>query len=395
MKLTFAQRVQRPDFQGEFVKTMLVAAASPNIISFAGGLPNPVSFPVKEMEAACTKVLEENGVSALQYSTTQGYKPLREFIAKRYEKIGAKVEADDILITNGSQQALDIIGAVLLDEGDDILLERPSYLAALQMFHLYGPKVHTVELCEGGIDCDELKSILDKVSPKFFYAIPNFQNPTGLTYSAACREKTAAILKGTNTIFIEDNPYGELRFRGENQKSMQAYLGSQCMMLGTFSKTVSPGIRIGWICCRIPELMQKMLEYKQMVDLHTNVFCQMVLAQYLKDNDLDVHMEKIKALYQAQADAMMSCMDKYLPAEVTYTKPEGGMFIWATLPAGCTAVELANRAAKAGVAIAAGDPFYEKDRNVRTLRLNYSNCTPARIDEGMQILGRIIREMQK
>ncbi|MDO5111221.1 MAG: PLP-dependent aminotransferase family protein [Clostridia bacterium] len=395
MQFQISDRMTKPDFQGEFVDAILKAAASPDLISFGGGLPNPISFPIHEMEDAVAKVLEKNGVQALQYSTTAGYAPLREYIAKRYARIGVEATADEIIITNGSQQALDMFAAVMLNPGDPILLERPSYLAALQTFHLYDPTVHTVELTEAGCNCDELADILQNVKPVFFYAIPNFQNPTGLTYSVATRERAAELMKKSNTLMIEDNPYGELRFRGEGGYSFAHYLGEQCCMMGTFSKTVSPGMRIGWVCCKNKALRDKLMAYKQVMDLHTNIFCQMVLAQYLADNDLDEHMEKIKKLYQHQADVMMAAMDKYLPEGTTYTKPEGGMFIWATMPEGVKAVDVGNVAIKKGLLVVAGDPFYEKDRGVRTMRLNYSNSTEAQIDAGMKILGDAIRELQK
>lgn len=393
MQIQISQRMQRPDFQGEFVDAMLKAATAPDLISFGGGLPNPISFPVKEMEEATQKVLRENGVRALQYSSTAGYEPLRAFIAKRYEKAGAEVSAEDIIVTNGSQQALDMLAAVMIDPGDEILLERPSYLAALQTFHLYEPKVLTVELTEEGVNCGELEAILGAHKPKFFYAIPNFQNPTGLTYTPAVREKAAALIQKTDMLLVEDNPYGELRFRGEGGKSFGHYLGEQACMLGTFSKTVTPGMRIGWIVCKYKPLMEKLMAYKQIMDLHTNIFCQMVLAQYLADNDLDEHMQKIKALYQHQAEVMMACMDKYLPAEVSYTKPDGGMFIWATMPEGVSALDVQNAAVKKGVLVTAGDPFYEVDRGVRTMRLNYSNSTDEKLEKGMQVLGEVIREL--
>ncbi len=395
MQIQISARMQKPDFQGEFVDAMLKAATAPDLISFGGGLPNPISFPVADMEKAVAKVLAENGVRALQYSTTAGYEPLRSFIAERYKKLGADISADEIIITNGSQQALDMFAAVLIDPGDEILLERPSYLAALQTFHLYDPKVLTVELTDAGANCDELASILKAHKPKFFYAIPNFQNPTGLTYSRETREKVAELVKKSDMLLLEDNPYGELRFRGEGGYSFSHYLGEQCCMMGTFSKTVSPGMRIGWIACKNKALMEKLMAYKQIMDLHTNIFCQMVLAQYLQDNDLDAHMTKIKDLYQHQSEVMMACMEKYLPAEVSYTKPEGGMFIWATMPEGVSAVEVQNAALQKGVLVTAGDPFYEKDRGVRTMRLNYSNSTDEKLEAGMKILGEVIRSLMK
>ncbi|MBQ5442765.1 MAG: PLP-dependent aminotransferase family protein, partial [Oscillospiraceae bacterium] len=241
MELKLSKKITKPDFQGEFTASILAAAASPDIISFAGGLPNPVSFPVEEMDAAVHKVMQEKGAVALQYSNTQGYQPLRAWIAKRYEVLGVNdVVADDIIITNGSQQALEMVGAALIDPGDKILVENPTYLVALQSFHLFDPEVIPVQINPDGIDCDKLQAAIDaNPEAKFIYVIPNFQNPTGLTYSKAVRERAAEIFKSSNLLVLEDNPYSELRFAGESGKSFGAYLGEQCCMFGTFSKIVS------------------------------------------------------------------------------------------------------------------------------------------------------------
>ena len=394
MQFKLSERITKPDFQGEFTSSILKAGASPDIISFAGGLPNPASFPVKEMERAVQKVLENNGVAALQYSTTEGYEPLRAFIAKRYEKMGVMdVKPCDIIITNGSQQALDMLSAVMLDPGDEVVVENPTYLAALQSFHLYGPRVLPVELRADGINCAELAAALAAHQPKFMYIIPSFQNPTGLTYSPEVREKAAAIIAKSNVLLIEDNPYSELRFTGDGGYSFGRYLGEQCCMLGTFSKVVSPGMRIGWICCRNEELRRKLLAYKMTEDLHTNIFCQMVLAQYLADNDLDAHIDETKKLYKEKAEYMMACMEKYMPEGVTFTSPEGGMFMWATMPEGLRALDVYYAAIGKGVAVCPGDPFYEYDRDVRTMRINYSNSTDEKIEKGIKILGDTIRAL--
>ena len=395
MEIKLSQRILKPDFHGEFTASILAAAASPDIISFAGGLPNPVSFPIPEMEAATKKVLEENGVTALQYSSTAGWPALRQWIAKRYETMGVYgVKADDIIVTNGSQQALAMFGIAMIDPGDKILVEDPTYLVALQSFHMFDPQVLPVTINPDGIDCEKLAGTV-KANPdaKFIYVIPNFQNPTGLTYSKEVRERAAEILKKSNLLVLEDNPYSELRFSGEGGKSFGYYLGEQCCMFGTFSKIVSPGMRIGWICCRNKELRAKLLGYKSTADLHTNIFCQMVLAQYLADNDLDEHISKTKKLYKQKAEFMMECMRKYLPAGVKFTPTEGGMFLWAELPEGITALDLYRKGLEQGVAICPGDPFYETERNVRTFRVNYSNSTDEAIEKGMKILGEACKEL--
>ncbi len=395
MQFPISDRMLKPDFQGEFTAAILKAAGSPDLISFAGGLPNPDSFPVQEMEAAVKKVLDRDGVRALQYSNSEGYAPLRQFISDRYKSMGIDFSADEIIITNGSQQALDMVSATMINPGDEIVVEKPSYLAALQTFHLYDPKVLSVELTEQGINCEELEAVLNTHKPKFAYVIPNFQNPTGLTYSQAVRERAAALFKKAGILVIEDNPYGELRFRGEGGSSFTQLLGEQCAAMGTFSKIVAPGMRIGWIACKNKNLYEKLLAYKSTMDLHTNIFGQMVLAQYLLDNDLDQQIEKIKVMYKDKAEKMMDCMSKYFPEGVTYTKPEGGMFIWATMPEGLKAVDVQAAVAQKGVVVCPGDPFYEEDRGVRTMRINYSNSSDETIEKGIKILGDTIKELMK
>ena len=395
MTVHMSEKIMRPDFQGEFTASILAAAASPDLISFAGGLPNPVSFPVEAMEKATAKVLAENGVQALQYSGTQGLPALRAWIAKRYETMGVyDVAADDIIITNGSQQALAMLGVCMIDPGDKVLVENPTYLVALQSFHMFDPKIIPVQINPDGIDCEKLSEAV-KANPdaKFIYVIPNFQNPTGLSYTKEVHDKVVEILKGTDILLIEDNPYRELRFAGEATDSFGKELGEQCCMLGTFSKIVAPGMRIGWVCVRNKELKAKLLSYKSTADLHTNIFSQLVLAQYLQDNDVDAHIEKTKELYRAKANLMMDCMRKYLPEGVTFTPTEGGMFLWATLPDSITSVDLYRAALAKGVAICPGDPFYEIDRGVHTVRLNYSNSTDEIIEKGMKLLGEACAEL--
>ena len=395
MNLKLSDRITKPDFQGEFTASILAAAASPDIISFAGGLPNPVSFPVAQMEEATKKVLEENGVTALQYSSTAGWPALRQWIAKRYETMGVTgVKADDIIVTNGSQQALAMMGAVMINAGDKVIVENPTYLVALQSFHVFDPVVLPVTMNPDGIDCEELAKVVKKnPEAKFAYLIPNFQNPTGLSYSQEVHDKVVEIFKGTDILVLEDNPYRELRFAGTATDSFGKELGEQCCMLGTFSKIVTPGMRIGWICVRNKELREKLLSYKATADLHTNIFSQMVLAQYLADNDVDEHIEKTKVLYKQKSDFMVACLKKYLPEGCQLTPTEGGMFLWVTLPNGISAVELYRKALAKGVAICPGDPFYEYERNVSSFRVNYSNSTDEAIEKGIKILGEACAEM--
>ena len=392
MKVKLSKR-SKPDFQSEFLASILKANADPSIVTFAGGNPNAESFPVKAMNAAADKVLKENGVMALQYSGTQGYLPLRQFIAERYRKMNLDIDPSEIIITNGSQQALDLFSAVMIDPGDGVLVENPTYLAALQTFHLYDPEIIPVELRDDGVDVEQLEQAIREKKPQFMYLIPNFQNPTGLTYSDEVREKAAAVFRNSNVIVLEDNPYGELRFSGKAGPSFATYLGEQCVLLGTFSKIVSPGMRIGWIACKQKKIMEKMLVYKATMDLHTNMFCQMVLFQFLQDNDLDEHIEKTRLLYKHKAEHMISCIEKYFPAGCSCTRPEGGMFLWVTLPDGLKGVDVQRAAVKKGIAVCAGDPFYENEREVPHIRLNFSNGTDEVIDRGMHIVGDVIREL--
>lgn len=397
MELRLSERLRRPDFQEESLTMILEVAAAGNVISFAGGLPNPLSFPIKELEVAVQNVLEKHGTKALQYSTPEGNLSLRQAIADRYAKQGVKVSADEILITSGSQQGLEMLAAALIDDGDSVAVENPTYLAALQAFHLFNPKIHTVEMTSDGASPEELSQILAEHDPKFFYTVPDFHNPTGLTYSNAVRRAIADIMKCSYTFLVEDNPYVELRFNPEEppKVSFKNLLGEQCLLTGSFSKIISPGVRVGWIVCSNKEMWKKLVSYKQRIDMHTSTFIQMVLDEYLRNNDLDAHIAKIRDLYSHQAGTMLNALQKYFPAEASWTHPQGGMFIWATLPKGLTAIELYREAAKEGVAFVYGDAFYEKDRNVPTMRLNYTNSTDEVIEKGISILGKIIHRMMK
>lgn len=390
MKPKFAERMEH--VQKSFIREILKVTQNPEVISFAGGLPNPASFPVEEIAKATEKVLKADGKSVLQYSTTEGYLPLRQAIADRYMKrFGMKISPDEILITSGSQQALDLMGKVLLNKGDGVFLERPGYLGAIQAFSMFQPEFHTIELGKDGIDTKMLAEQVGKYSPKIFYAVTNFQNPSGLTYSRENREKVAQILKGSGTILVEDDPYGELRFMGEDTLPVKALLKEEGVLMGSFSKIVSPGMRLGWLCAG-PEIMEKLIIAKQASDLQTNFFAQRVVYQYLCDNDLDEHISKIKKMYYAQRECMFSMIQKYFPPEISCTEPEGGMFMWVTLPEGMSSVELFNMASKVNVAFVPGDPFYVGETNTNTLRLNYTNSNEKEIEEGIKRLGEVIKK---
>jgi len=392
MNIKLSKRSE-PDFQSDFLAGILSANNSPDIITFAGGNPNQDAFPLDAINAAASAVLKENGIAALQYSGTQGWLPLREHIAAKYKKQGIPMEASDIIVTNGSQQALDLFSSVMIDPGCAIAVEDPTYLAALQNFHLYSPEIVPVELKEDGIDAAALERVIRERSPRFIYLIPNYQNPTGVCYSEEARKRAADVLRGTDVMVLEDDPYGELSFYGDHGKSFGWYLGEQCCMLGTFSKTVSPGMRIGWIACREKRIRERMLTYKSAVDIHTNVFAQMVLARFLDDNDLDALVENAKALYRHRAEHMVACIEKYFPEGCSCTRPRGGMFIWVTLPEGLTGLDVRRETMKKNVAVCPGDAFFEKRRNVNFFRLNFSNASDDIIDYGMKVVGDAIKTL--
>lgn len=376
-----------------FVRSILKAASEPDVISFAGGLPNPVSFPQEELLHSMERIVKTYGSNAFQYSVTAGLPELRQYIADRYHRIfGLSLTIDNIIITTGSQQALDLIGKVLLDKGDGVIVEKPTYLAAIQAFSMQQPVFYPVNLTEEGMNPEELADALQN-PVKFIYAIPDFQNPTGLTYSAGNREHIYEIIKKHDVVLVEDDPYGELRFEGERLPYIGAGKLPNSILLGTFSKTVTPGMRIGFLISENKELLKQISVAKEASDLHTNIFAQYVIWDYLNNNDLDIHIAKITELYRKQAHAMTDAMDRYFPSTVKYTKPRGGMFLWVTLPEGVSAMSLFPKALEKKVAFVPGDPFYTDSRNSNTMRLNYTNADSETIAEGIRRLGDLLKEL--
>lgn len=377
-----------------FVRGILKAASDPSVISFAGGLPNPISFPQDELLESMERIVKTYGSNVFQYSITAGLPELRQYIADRYnKKFGLHLTIDNIVITTGSQQALDLIAKVLLDKGDGVIVEKPTYLAAIQAFSLNQPVFYPVELTEDGLNPEQLEEALQN-DVTFIYTIPDFQNPTGLTYSAENRNQVYEILKDREVVLIEDDPYGELRFDGEHLPYIGAGRLPYSILLGTFSKIVTPGMRTGFMISENTELLRNISIAKEASDLHTNIFSQYLIWDYLEHNDLDVHIAKIKDLYQKQAKAMMDAMDKYFPSTVKYTKPHGGMFLWVTLPEGISAMELFPKALEKKVAFVPGDPFYIDAHNVNTMRLNYTNADCETIEEGIRRLGALLQELK-
>ncbi len=375
-----------------FVRSILKAASDPEVTSFAGGLPNPISFPQEKLLESMERVVAEQGAKAFQYSATAGIDELRQWVADRYNhRFGTDYVADDVLITTGSQQILDLLGKVLLDKGDGVIVEKPTYLAAIQAFALNQPAFYEVELTDEGLDIDELNAALD-AGAKMIYLIPNFQNPTGLTYTAEGRRQVREALRGRNIVVVEDDPYGELRFEGESLPYIGGTNLPHGVVMGSFSKTVTPGFRMGYLLTKDHELLRNVSIAKEAADLHTNVFSQYVVYDYLTHNSLDEHLVKIRDLYGAQARAMVEAMAEYFPADVSYTVPEGGMFLWVTLPESVDTMELFDKALARNVAFVPGAPFYAEPGARSTMRLNFTNADEDTIRDGIRRLAECIRE---
>ncbi len=388
----FSQRIKNTP--SSFIREILKATQDCEIISFAGGLPNPVSFPQDELKISMNRIADKYGAKIYQYSTTLGLDSLREYISERYKKIwNMDISTENIIITTGSQQALDLIGKVFINENDNVLVEKPSYLGLLQAFCLYRANFIQTKLNNDGLDIDDLKNTLKTYKPKLAYLIPNFQNPTGLTYTLENRKKVFDAIKDEDMILVQDDPYGELRFEdgdripyiGLNQTEKNIYLGS-------FSKIVTPGMRLGYIIAD-KEIVKMLETAKQASDLHSNIFGQYLISDYLYNNDLDMHIQKIKQLYKSQANAMVGAMEEYFPGTVKFTRPKGGMFTWVALEEGKDVLNLFNKAISKKVAFVPGHPFYVKPKTVNTLRLNYTNADSETIKIGIKRLSEALKEI--
>ena len=380
-----------------FIREILKVSADPTIISFAGGLPNRDLFPIENIKAATNKVFDVVGPDVLQYSNSEGYIGLRKMIAKRYKSFySLDVPVENILITNGSQQGLDLLGKIFLNEGDSVAIEEPGYLGAIQAFGVYKADFQPVPVSDGGMDVSALKTVLKTNSPKMIYTVPNFQNPSGITYTNENRKEVADVLKGSGVYLVEDNPYAELRFSGTNKKSFMEFLPDHTILLGTVSKTIVPSFRLGWIVAP-NKVMEKLLIAKQAADLHTNYFCQRIVDQFLNDYSLDEHIEKIKTMYSSKKQTMVEAIKEYFPENIQFTDPEGGMFLWVTLPEGISSMDLFDLALKKNVAFVPGDPFYTNNTQrkdcINTFRLNYTNSDTATIKKGIKLLSECIREI--
>lgn len=371
------------------VGAILQAAADPKIISFAGGLPAPELFPVKEMKAAVDKVFEEHGQEAMQYGAAKGVTALREVIQQHVkEKEDVDSELDNVLVTTGSEQALDLVGKAFVDPGDTVLVEQPTYLCALDVFRSYGANFASVEMDEDGMKMDALEEAL-KANPntKLIYTVPNFQNPTGRTMTEERRKQLAELAEKYDVYVLEDNPYGEIRFAGQHVPAVKSFDKSgHVLYMSTFSKTLAPGFRLGWLVAD-EDVVNKLTVLKQSADLHTDNLAQFAVAQFFADNDVDAHVKEISALYGKRKDLMLEGIKKYFPEGVKYTDPEGGMFLWVEVPGVDDTVELFKECLEHDVAFVPGDPFFAGEVQPGAFRLNYSNMKEDQIEVGLKRLG--------
>jgi 2-aminoadipate transaminase len=378
------------------IRELLKITQRPGMISFAGGLPAPEVFPIQRFEEACHKVLTQQAAVALQYGATEGYEPLRELIANNMARYGIKAKVENVLITSGSQQALDLIAKLLINRGDRILVESPTYLGALQAFDLMGAEYVTVPIDEDGLQTSEMERAL-RSGPKFMYILPNFQNPGGTTLSRSRRDELVLLSDKYGIPIIEDDPYGQLRYEGEHIPPLvvldrtnllrdNGYLLGNVIYLSTFSKVLAPGLRLGWIVAP-PDVITHLVQLKQSTDLHTSSFTQMVAYEVARDGFMEEHVKLIRKVYKERRDAMLEALHDYFPSEVSWTHPHGGLFLWVTLPPGIDTMKLLDTALRQDVAFVPGDPFFPSGQETGShMRLNFSNARPEQIREGVRRL---------
>lgn len=387
----FARRTRR--MKSSAIRELLKLTMQPDVISFAGGMPAPELFPVREVREACTYILETQPHIALQYGPTEGYPHLKELLAEKMQKYGVPAEPANVLLTNGSQQALDMIGRVFLQNGDVVITSEPTYLGAIQAWNPYGPRFVTVPMDEHGMITEKLEEALrQNPKAKFIYVLPNFHNPAGVTESLERRQYIVELAVRYGVFLVEDDPYGELRFEGEDITPLVVMHKENTFYLSTFSKTLAPGLRLGWLVA--PEaIMVKFIQAKQGMDLHTSTFVQMIAADIMERGILRQHVKKIRQAYRERRDAMLRALEAYFPEGITWTRPQGGLFLWVQMPEQVDADELLRAAIEERVAFVPGHAFYPDGRGRNTMRLNFSNAQPDRIEEGIRRLGKAVRRL--
>ena len=389
----YAQRTK--SVKSSIIRELLKLTQRPEVISFAGGLPAPEVFPVARFEEACHRVLATQATTALQYGPTEGYRPLRELIVAQMARYGILATVDNVLITSGSQQALDLIAKLLINRGDRILVESPTYLGALQAFDLMGAEYVTVPVDDEGLQTCNMEQAL-RSGPKFMYILPNFQNPGGVTLSRERRDELVSLSDKYGIPIIEDDPYGQLRYEGEHITPLvvldrtnllrdSGYKLGNVIYLSTFSKVLAPGLRLGWIVAP-PDVISRLVQLKQSSDLHTSMFGQMIAYEVARDGFIDEHVKLIRSVYKERRDAMLSALDDFFPPEVSWTHPHGGLFLWVTMPPGVDSSRLLESALRQDVAFVPGSPFFPGGDSGSHMRLNFSNAKPEQIKEGIRRL---------
>ncbi|WP_281518945.1 PLP-dependent aminotransferase family protein [Acidaminococcus timonensis] len=395
MEYKFAERMS--GMQASAVREILKVTQRPEVISFAGGLPAPELFPVEEISKVCTEVCATEGRKVLQYATTEGRPTLRAKIAARMNRnYKTSLTADNILITTGSQQNLDMAGKIFLDKGDVVLMESPTYLAAINAFKAYQPEFKEVPTDDKGMIPEELDKILAATpNVKLIYVIPDFQNPTGICWSLERRKAFMEVVSKYEIPVLEDNPYGELRYEGVTLPSLQSLDTKELVMdMGTFSKTFCPGLRIGWLAAPV-KLMKEFVKVKQSADLHTSAFDQAIIDRYMDEYSLDEHVREINKLYKHRRDLLLNTMKETFMDGTTWTHPEGGLFLWLTFPEGVSARKVFDKCIEKNVAGVLGEFFYPNAKNDRHMRINYSNMPDDRIIEGVRRMAEALKEIKE
>jgi 2-aminoadipate transaminase len=386
MVMTLSQRAQK--LTSSAIREILKVTERPEVISFAGGLPSPATFPVAPLQQACNDVLRAEPNAALQYGPTEGFMPLREWIAQHHSQGGVNINAEQVLVTTGSQQGLDLLAKVLIDAGSTVLVETPTYLGALQAFSLAEPLYRSVRSDNAGLVPEALRA--EPLSDaRFLYCLPNFQNPSGRRLPLARRQQLSEIAAGAELLVIEDDPYGELYYEGTALPSLLSMNPGGVVYLGSFSKVLAPGLRVGYLIAP-PTLHRKLVQAKQAADLHTPSFTQRLVHAVIKDGFLDQHLPQVRTLYAAQCRAMLEAMQRHFPPGVEWNQPEGGMFIWVQLPVYIDSAELLQAAIEQHVAFVPGAPFYANEPQPNTLRLSFVTVPPARIEAGIARLGALL-----
>ena len=392
MSFNYANRMSH--VKGSAARAMLKITRNPEVISFAGGLPAPELFPVEEFKQMSKLVLEENGANALQYGPAEGYEPLRKQIAERMKKSSVEIDPSNILITSGSQQGLDFSAKIFINPGDIIICESPSYLGAINAFNAYEPDYIDIKTDDDGMVMEDLEYALkNNDNVKLIYVIPDFQNPSGMTWSLERRKQLVELANKYNVVIVEDNPYGELIFEGEMLPAIKHFdTEDRVIFLGTFSKIFSPGLRIGWTASG-KEIIHQFNLCKQGADLQSSTISQMELSKFLDNYDIEEHINKIIEVYRRRRDLMLGTMKEVFPKEVKYTYPKGGLFIWVELPEHINAEEVSEKALEKKVAFIVGNPFFPRGGHDNTFRMNFSNMPEDKIVEGVKRLGAVLNEL--